>query len=200
MNAYKNYYITILLNYFTRVLIFRAVTGPRNSQKHAKFARNLIKYMSIQHIWNVSRLLGLFNCRKLANLSWNFVTAMSNQRLKTNRRKLCCKKLGTSHDVKTLPWLSSRAHCCWITVKKTLKTLVNRRKSDQFLAKFAQKISPKSALFLPIVFRQNLPKNPREISAKSADFSPNMSLKFPQNLTFFRNLSEALILIANDIQ
>ena len=69
MNAYKNYYMTILLNYFTRVLIFRAVAGPRNSQKHAKFARNLIKYMSIQHIRNVSRLLGLFNCRKLANLS-----------------------------------------------------------------------------------------------------------------------------------
>ena len=91
MNAYKNYYITILLNYFTRVLIFRAVTGPRNSPKHAKFARNLIKYMSIQHIWNVSRLLGLFNCRKLANLSWNFVTAMSNQRLKTTRRDYVAK-------------------------------------------------------------------------------------------------------------
>ena len=91
MNAYKNYYITILLNYFTRVLIFRAVAGPRNSPKHAKFARNLIKYMSIQHIWNVSRLLGLFNCRKLANLSWNFVTAMSNQRLKTTRRDYVAK-------------------------------------------------------------------------------------------------------------
>ena len=29
----------------------------------AKFRRNLIKYMSIQHIWNLSWLLGLFNCR-----------------------------------------------------------------------------------------------------------------------------------------
>ena len=26
---------------------------------------------------------------------------MSKQRFKTNRRKLCCEKLGTSHDVKS---------------------------------------------------------------------------------------------------
>ena len=102
--------------------------------------------------------------------------------------------------LKLCHWLSSRAHCCWITVKKTLKTLVNRRKSDQFLAKFAQKISPNQPYFYRLFFGKVCPKNPREISAKSADFSPNMSMKFPQNLTFFRNLSEALILIASDIQ
>ena len=28
----------------------------------AEFQRNLIKYMSMQHIWNLSWLLGLFNC------------------------------------------------------------------------------------------------------------------------------------------
>ena len=38
-------------------------------QNTAKFARNLIKYMSIQHFLKLSSLLGLFNCHNLANLS-----------------------------------------------------------------------------------------------------------------------------------
>ena len=36
----------------------------------------------------------------LQNLSWNFVTEMCKQRPETTRRRLCCEKLGTSHDVK----------------------------------------------------------------------------------------------------
>ena len=31
----------------------------------------------------------------------NVITTMSEQRSKTTRRKLCCEKLGTSHDVKS---------------------------------------------------------------------------------------------------
>ena len=97
----------------TGLLIFRAVAEPRNSGKSAKsreihkntkntakFGRNLIKYMSVQHIWNLFQLLGLFTCRKLTNLSWNFVTEMCKQRPETTRGRLCCEKLGTSHDVK----------------------------------------------------------------------------------------------------
>ena len=44
--------------------------------------------------------MGLFNCRNLANLSWNFIETESEQRPKTARGKLC-EKLGTSHDVKS---------------------------------------------------------------------------------------------------
>ena len=79
--------------------IFRTVMEPwnsgksvksceihKNSQNTVKFARNLIQYMSIQHVWNLSQLLGLFNCRKLANSSWNFITTTSEQRPKTTRR------------------------------------------------------------------------------------------------------------------
>ena len=72
----------------------------KNTQNTAKFGRNLIKYMSVQHVWNVCQLLGLFTLRKLVNLSWNFVTETCKQRFETTRRKLCCKILGTSHDVK----------------------------------------------------------------------------------------------------
>ena len=45
--------------------------------------------------------MGLFNCCKLANLSRNFITTMSKEGLKTTRRKLCCEKLSTSHDIKS---------------------------------------------------------------------------------------------------
>ena len=77
------------------LLIFSAVAEPRisgkpaksreihnNVRNTAKFARNLIKYLSTQHIWNLFRLLGLFNCRNLANLPWNFITTMREKCLK----------------------------------------------------------------------------------------------------------------------
>ena len=84
----------------TELLIFHAVAEPWNSGKFAKsreihkntqntgkFGRNLIKYASVQHIWNLSQLLGLFIFRKLANLSWNFVSETCKQRPETTRRR-----------------------------------------------------------------------------------------------------------------
>ena len=41
-----------------------------------------------------------FTCRKLAHLSQNFVTETCKQHPETTRHRLCCEKLGTSHDVK----------------------------------------------------------------------------------------------------
>ena len=72
----------------------------KNTQNTAKFGRNLIKYMSVQQFWNLSQLLWVFTCRKLANLCQNLVTEMCKQRSETTRRRLCCEKLGTSHDLK----------------------------------------------------------------------------------------------------
>ena len=48
----------------------------------------------------VFQLLELFTCRKLANLSWNFITETCKQHPEITRRRLCCEKLGTSPDVK----------------------------------------------------------------------------------------------------
>ena len=56
--------------------------------------------MSVQQFWNLSPLLGVFTCRKLANSCQNFVTETWKERSETTRRRLCCEKLGTSHDVK----------------------------------------------------------------------------------------------------
>ena len=87
----------------------------KNTQNTAKFGRSLIKYMSVQQFWNLSQLLGVFTCRKLANLCQNFVTEMCKQRSETTRRRLCCEKLGTNHDVKRLcHWFISGAYwTCW---------------------------------------------------------------------------------------
>ena len=68
--------------------------NPGNSQKHAKYCKN-------SKMWNLSQLLGLFNCCKHANVSWNFITAMSKLCPKSTRCKLCREKLSTSHDLKS---------------------------------------------------------------------------------------------------
>ena len=79
-----------------------AVPELRNSGKSTKSCEiqiNICWYNIL--FWNLSLLLGLFNCRELANLSWNFITTTSKQHSKTMSCKLCCEKLGTSHDVKS---------------------------------------------------------------------------------------------------
>ena len=114
-----NYNVTFGTSYYTQwmvrfyhmtgLLIFRTVMEPwnsgksaksceihKNSQNTVKFARNLIQCMSIQHVWNLSRLLGMFNCRKLANSSWNFITTT----VQANNVP-CCEKFVTSQDVKS---------------------------------------------------------------------------------------------------
>ena len=65
--------LTITFLSLTGLLIFRAVAEPWNSgisaksreihkniKNTAKFGRNLIEYMSVQHIWNLFQLYGLF--------------------------------------------------------------------------------------------------------------------------------------------
>ena len=71
------------------------------------------------------------------------------------------------------------------SVRKTLKHWSHQRRSDRFLAKFALKITTKSAVFYRLLFGEGCLENSREMPAKSADFSANLSLKMPRNLTFF---------------
>ena len=122
--------------------------------------------MSIQHIWNLSQLLGLFTCRKLANLhvSLNFVTETCKQLFKTTRR-IILQKLGTSHDAKGFAICSflerivveSRLEQMMTSVRKTLKALAlrslprkfvqNSHKITQFLCKFVPKNPAKFDFF-----------------------------------------------------
>ena len=68
------------------------------------------------------------------------------------------------------------------SVRKTLKTPSDQCKTDQFLARFALKITTKSAIYLPIAFRPSLPRkfprNSREIVGFFRDFVSKNPTKF----------------------
>ena len=71
----------------------------------------------------------------------------------------------------------------------------NQRKTNRFPAKFAREALTKSTVLYQSFFSETGLENSREIPAKSAVFSANLSLKIPRNLTFFfRDLPEALSL------
>ena len=124
------------------LLIFHAVAEPWNSGKSAKsreihkntqnivkFGINLIEYMSVQHFWNLSQLLGLFTCHKLANLSWNFVTKTCKQRPKLPGVDYVAKNWVLAMMVKALPlvhfWsILLLKEQMMTSVRKTLKVLV----------------------------------------------------------------------------
>ena len=165
-------------DYFTWSLNHEIQVNPQNPAKFTK------THQKPRNIWNLSQLLLQFNCRKLANLSWN------EQHPKTTRRKLCFKKLGTSHNIKRF------------AIGSFLNGIVVERANDYLLLKKCKssgQIIPK-----PINFYWNLPWKfpqisrillivaqrslPRKFSRKSREiswFSTNLSLKIPRNLTFF---------------
>ena len=142
----------------TGLLIFRAVAEPRissksaksreihkNTRNPAKFARNLTKYMSPQHIWKLSWLLGLFTCCKLANLPWNFVTAASKQHPKTTRRSQIETQVFLAHvDRGHWGWecdsslfyrlLALREECC-VLWRITSYTLISPTKMTIYFGK-----------------------------------------------------------------
>ena len=154
-------------------MIFSAVPELRNSGKSAKSCEiqiNICWYNIL--FWNLSLLLGLFDCRELANLSWNFITTTSKQHSKTMSCKLCCEKLGTSHDVKSFAKGSF--------LERALNALI-KSGQNRFLAKFAQKIPTKLAVFYQLFSR--------EVSSENFHESVFENLvKFD----FFCDLSEAL--------
>jgi len=163
------------------LLIFSVFTEPRNSGKPvksreinknmrntAKFARNLIKYMLLQHIWNLFWLLGLFNCHKRANLSWNFIATMNEQRPKPTRHKLCCKKLGTSHDVKSFAIGSFRE----LFVVKIATRSSNQHKVFDFEQNLSRKLPQNRPFFTDCFLAKLAPK-----------ISTNLPLKILRNLT-----------------
>ena len=128
--------------------------------------------------------MGVFTCHKLANLCQNFVTETCKRRPKTTRHRLCCEKLGTSHDVKGFVIGSFLEH---IVVERANDDLClkNVKKagliSQSISSEFSLKITTKLAVFFQLFLGEVCPENCCEIGR----FSGNLSLKIPQNLTFF---------------
>ena len=169
----------------------------KNIQNMAKLDRNLAKYISVQHSWNLSRLLGLITCSKLANLSWSFVTEMSKQHPKTTRcrlhiivQKLCC----TSHVVKSFAFGSFLKHWKnkWLSLLKIVKTAgqINAEPID-FLRNLPRKF-PQNWWFLPIISRRSLPRKVPRKSCKIGWVFHQFVTENPAKFHFLHGLSEAL--------
>ena len=137
----------------------------KNTQNTAKFGTNLIKYMSVQHMWNFSQLLGLFTCCKLVNLSWNFVTETCKQRpetLKLPGVDYVAKNWALAMMSKALPlvqfWsvllLKQRM---MTSVRKKLKTLVWSAHNQSISNEAFPENNHKIGLFWPIDFRLSMP-------------------------------------------
>ena len=81
--------------------MFCAVAEPRNSGKSAK-SHEIHK--NTQNTVEILSNTCLYSNFETCLSYWGYLLAVSSQiceqRSKTTRRKLCCEKLGTSHDVK----------------------------------------------------------------------------------------------------
>ena len=79
-------------------MIFSAAAEPRNSGKSAKS-----REIQIRVDTHFETYLGYWGCLIAINLSCklSLITTMREQCPKTTRHKLCCEKVGTSHDVKS---------------------------------------------------------------------------------------------------
>ena len=132
--------------------------------------------MSVQHIWNLFQLLGLKCANTIPKLPGVDYVA---------------KNWALAMMLKALPlvhfWGVLLLKEQMITsVRKTFKMLV----SDWFLAKFALKITTKSAIFYRLLFGEVCPENSCEIGRFFRKFVPKNPTKID---FFFCDLSEALI-------
>ena len=165
----------------------------KSAKNTAKFCRNLIKYMSVQHIWNLfdnnyccRGYLRAVNLQSYLGTSW---LKRLNNVPKLPGVDYDAKNWALAVMLKVLPlvhfWsILLLKEQMMTSVRKTLKLWSDQHKSNWFLAKFALKITTKSAIFYRLLFGEVCPENSRKISVKLADFSANLSLRIPQNLTF----------------
>ena len=138
----------------------------KNTQNTPKFGTNLIKYMSVQHIWNFSQLLRLFTCRKLVNLSRNFVTETCKQRPETPKLpgvNYVAKNWALAMMLKALPLVQFWSvlllkEQMMTSVRKTLKTLVWSAQNRSISKEVFPENSHKIGLFWPIDFQLSLPR------------------------------------------
>ena len=161
----------------------------KNTKNTAKFGRNLVKYMSVQRIWNLFQLL---DRGYLLAVNLQIYLRTSSLKRANNIPKLPGVDYGTKNwalaiMLKALPlvhfWSVLLLREQMMTsVRKTLKTLVWSAQNRLISSEFALKITTKSAVFLLIAFRWSLPqkfsRNSCEISRFFREFFPKNPAKF----------------------
>ena len=132
--------------------------GATEFTKTRKIPWDSVEILSNTCLYNISQLLGLFTCRKLANLSWNFVTETCKQCPETIKHRLCCEKLGTSHAPKGF------------AIDSFLERIVVERANDDLCSE-----NVKNAV---LIFSEVCPENSREIGWFFCEFAPKNPTKF----------------------
>ena len=150
--------------------------------------------MSVQQIWNLSQLLGLFTFCKLAKLSWNFVTESANKVLKLQGVDYVVKNWALAMMSKALPlvhfWSTLLVKDQMMTsVRKKLKTLVWSAKNRVISSEICAENNHKISRFVLIAFRRSLPRKFPWNRPIFPQISPQKSLEIR---LFFCDLSEAL--------
>jgi len=157
-----------------------------NPQNTAKFSRNLIKYVSVQHLsyWGCLLAANMQIYRETSSLKW----ANNVQKLpgidyvaKIWALAMMLTALLFSHFWSVL-LLKERTVT---SVKKTLKTLVWSAQKRSIPREICSENSHKIGLFYRLFFSEVCRINSRKIPLKSGGVFTNLSLKIPQNLTFF---------------
>ena len=120
----------------------------KNTQKATKFGRNLIEYMFVQHIWNLSQL-------KTVSLK------RANNVPKLPAVYYMVKNWALAMMLKTLPlvhfWsILLLKEQMMTSVGKTLKTLVWSAQNQSISSEICHKNNHKMSRFLPIAFWQSL--------------------------------------------
>ena len=127
--------------------------------------------MSVELIWNLSQQI------YLETLSLKH----AKRRPETTRHRLCCKKLGTSHDVKGFATGSFLEH---IVVERANDDLClkNVKKagliSQSISSEFSLKITTKLAVFFQLFLGEVFPENYCEIGRFFWEFVPKNPTKF----------------------
>ena len=148
--------------------------------------------MPVEQFWNLSQLVEVSTCRKLANLCQ---LKCANNIPRLPGIDYVAKNWALAIMLNALPLVHFWSvlllkEQITTSVRKTLKTLVWSAQNRSISSKICPENNHKIRCFFTDCFPA---KFAPKIPAKSAEFSVFLSLKIPRNLTFFfRDLSEAL--------
>ena len=172
------------------LLIFRTVAELRNSGKSmkslkihqkahnsAQFVRNNVKYMPVQHIWNLFQLFGLFSCLETLTLKH------ANNIPETTRHRLYCEKLGTSYVVAGFAICSFLEHIVvkeqmMTSFRKMLKMLVWSAQNQLITSEICPENKHKIGHFYRLLCSEVYPENSCKISWFFCKFVPKNPAKF----------------------
>ena len=182
--------------YFARSRSREIQVNPQNPVKFTKTRKktqNVVEILSNTCLYNIFETY--FSCRGyLLAINLQIYLGTSSLKRANNVPKLpgidyVAKNWALAIMLKALPlvhfWsILLLKEQVMTSVRKMLKTLVWPAQNQSISSKICLENNHKIGRFCRFLFGEVFPENSSEIPAKSADFSMNLSIKIPQNLTF----------------